>query len=124
MDVGVNEQELQKMEDRIDKRMRDLEFRKGEILALNIRHIQEFVWSFTRAYENGDMKRCGRIVDIMINISHTKAEIPTLQEYFGGERIARYKGTIHIDKASQWITYIGEIIIEKTEWRVESEPIN
>ena len=124
MNIGANEQELQNMEDRIEKRMRNLEFRKDEILNLNIRHIQEFVWSFTRAYENGDMKRCGRIMDIMITLSHNKAEIPTLQQYYGGERIARYKGTIHIDKASEWITYIGEIIIDKTEWRVESEPIN
>ena len=124
MNIGKNEQEIRQLEERIDKRMRDLEFRKDEILNLNIRHIQEFVWSFTRAYENGDMQRCGRIMDIMITLSHNKSEIPTLQQYFGGERIARYKGTIHIDKASEWITFIGELIIDKTEWRVKSEPID
>lgn len=124
MNVGTNEQELLHMEERIEKRMRNLEYRKDEILNLNIRHIQEFVWSFTRAYENGDMQRCGRIMDIMITLSHNKEEIPTLQQYFGGERIARYKGTIHIDKASEWITWIGELIVAKTEWRIEAEPIN
>ena len=124
MNVGASEQEMRDLEDKIEKRMRDLEFRKEEILNLNIRHIQEFVWSFTRAYENGDMQRCARIMDIMISLSHNKPQIPTLQEYFGGERIARYKDTIHIDKASEWITYIGEIIIDMTDWRVQSEPID
>lgn len=116
--------DLDRMEMEVDKRMRDLQYRKDEILNLHIQHIQEFVWSFTRAYENGDLKRCERIVEIMINFSHTKSEIPTLQEYFGGERIARYKGTIHIDKASEWITYIGELIKDKTEWRMVAERIN
>lgn len=116
--------EMLELEKQIDKRMRDMEFRKDEILSLHIQHIQEFVWSFTRAYENGDMQRCGRIMDIMITFSHNKSEIPTIQEYFGGEKIARYKGTIHIDKASEWITYIGEVIRDKTEWRIEAEPIN
>jgi len=124
MNYGKDEHEIRQLEERIDKKMRDLQFRKGEILDLNIRHIQEFVWSFTKAYENGDMQRCGRILDIMITLSHNKEQIPTLQEYFGGERIARYKGTIHIDKASEWITYIGEIIIGMTEWRIEAEPID
>ncbi len=116
--------DLEKMEIEIEKRMRDLQFRKDQILNLNIQHIQEFVWAFTRAYENGDIQRCGRILDIMITLSHNKKEIPTLQEYFGGERIARYKGTIHIDKASEWITYIGEMIIEKTDFHVKAERIN
>lgn len=116
--------ELDQIDMDIEKRMRDMRYRKEELLNLNIQHIQEFVWAFKNAYMNGDMQRCGRILDIMITLSHNKEEIPTIQEYFGGERIARYKGTIHIDKASEWITYIGEMIIQKTDMSVKPERIN
>lgn len=124
MNMGSNEAELRRMEAEIDKRARDIQYRREEILNLHIKHIQEFVWSFTRAYENGDMQRCGRLISIMITLSHNKPEIPTLQEYFGGEKISRYKGTINIDKASEWITFIGELIIDKTEWRIQAKRIN
>jgi len=116
--------ELERMDLEIEKRMRDMKFQKEQLLSLNIQHIQEFVWAFKNAYMQGDMQRCGRILDIMITLSHNKEEIPTIQEYFGGERIARYKGTIHIDKASEWITYIGEMIISMTDTSVKPERIS
>lgn len=124
MNMGNDEAELRRMEAEIDKRARDIQYRREEILNLHIKHIQEFVWAFTRAYENGDMQRCGRLMSIMITLSHTKPEIPTLMDYFGGEKISRYKGTINIDKASEWITFIGELIVDKTEWRIEAKRIN
>ncbi len=124
MEMPSNEADIRRMENEIDKRARDLQYRKEEILNLNIRHIQEFVWSFTRAYENGDIKRCGRIFDIMITLSHVKEEIPTLQKYFGGEKIGKYKSTVNIHKASQWITFIGELIMDKEDWRIKPSRIS
>jgi len=118
------DEDLSRFEEEIDQRVRELQAERSKILKLDIQHIQEFVWAFTRAYENGDMLRCGRIFDILVTLSHTKDELPTLQEYFGGTKIGRYKSTIHIDKASEWVTYLGEIIIGKTDYRVKPEPVS
>ena len=122
--VDLMDEDMERMQVEIDKRMRDLQFRKDEILNLDIINIQQFVWSFTNAYEHRDMTRCGAILDIMMTLSHTKPEIPTIQDYFGGERIGRYRGTIHSDKASEWITYVGELIKDKTDWHIQPERIN
>jgi len=118
------DEDLSKFESEIDSRLEELQKERSRILKLDIQHIQEFVWAFTQAYQNGDMHRCGRILDILITLSHIKEELPTLQEYFGGMKIGRYKGTIHIDKASEWVTYLGEIIIGKTDYRVKPEPVS
>ena len=119
-----NMDEHERIGAQIEKRMRDLEFGRKEILNMDIEYIQWICWDFLKAYEWGDTQKCGKIVSILITLSHNKEEIPTLEEYFGGEKIARYKGTIHIDKASEWVVYISEMIKAKTDHRVKPTPIN
>ena len=119
------DEDMDRVEREIEKRLRDMEYRKDQVLDVDIQNIQWLCWDFFKAYEWKDRDKCERIVNIMIHISKRKKEIPTLRDYFGKEKISRfYKGTIHLDKASEWIIFIQEKVKGMGSNKVQPEHIN
>lgn len=120
----VDKMDRDQYEERLTQFIREDKYRRREILIQDEQFIQWVVWDFQKAYENQDMQRMNNILEILINYSNTKDDLDTLQQYFQGKPIARYKNTIHVHRASEWVSYIGSKIREMQYEGIDYEPVS
>lgn len=99
-------------------------FSKNEaLLRAEMDQLMVLAWDFNNAYKMGDIQRCTRIFHIICDIAKYKEGLPTLQDYFKGERIGRYKDTIDLRYASKYVIYVQDKIKSLNDWRVKPTPI-
>lgn len=108
----------------LDKKMSYYELQRGQILQTDVQHMLILVYKFWTAYENGENQRAKRVFDIIKTKAKHKNGIQSVQEFFGGKRISRYKKSIDITKASDYVSYVGEQILQMTDDSVKPEPVN
>jgi len=90
---------------------------------IEVQQLQLMAWDFFSAYKMGDNQRCGRIFQIICDITEVKAELPSIQDYFKGKKIGKYKGTISLKMASKYVAFISSEVRSLTDNRVKSSPI-
>ena len=108
----------------LDKRMSFYEIQRGQILQIDVTHMQILIFKFWTAYENGENQRAKRVFDIIKTKAKHKEGLKSVQEFFEGKRISRYKNSIDISKASDYVSYIGEQLLQMTDESVKPEPVN
>jgi len=108
----------------LDNRMSLYEMERGRMLNIDIQHMQILIFKFYTAYENGENQRAKRIFDIIKMKAKHKDGLQSVQEFFGGKRISRYKKSIDITKASDYVSYVGEQIHNMIDDSVKPEPVN
>ena len=108
----------------LDKKMSFYEMQRGQILQIDIQHMPILIFKFCTAYENGENQRDKRVFDIIKTKAKHKDGIQSVQEFFGGKRISRYKKSIDITKASDYVSYVGEQLLMMTDDSVKPEPVN
>jgi len=108
----------------LDKKMSFYELQRGQILQIDVQHMQILIFKFWTAYENGENQRAKRVFDIIKTKAKHKQGIQSVQEFFGGKRISRYKKSIDITKASDYVSYVGEQLLMMTDDSVKPEPVN
>lgn len=91
---------------------------------IEVQQIQLMTWDFFSAYKMGDNQRCARIFQIICDITEAKVELQTLQEYFKGQKIGKYKGTISLKMASKYVAHITSELRGMTDPRIKSSPID
>lgn len=94
-----------------------------QLNEFEIQQIQAMAFDFFSAYKMGDRFRCDRIFQIILDIVENKPEIMSLQDYFGGKKITRFKGNIHMKMASKYISYVTSEVRKMMDIRVHSTPI-
>ena len=90
---------------------------------IEVQQIQMLAWDFFSAYKMGDKFRCGRILQIILDIAKIREELPTLQEYFKGKKITRYRNRISLKMAAQYVAFIASEVKKLVDWRIQSSPI-
>ena len=95
---------------------------KEELNRVEIEQVQIMAWDFFNSYKMGDQQRTIRIFHIILHIAKTKRELPTIQEYFKGKRIGRYKHTITLPMASKYVAHLSSEIKRISDWRVQPVP--
>ena len=90
---------------------------------IEVQQIQMLCWDFFSAYKMGDTIRCTIILQIVLDIAKIRDEIPTLQEYFQGKKITRYRNRISIKMAARYIAFVTSEIKQMVDWRIQSTPI-
>jgi len=90
---------------------------------IEMQQIQMMAWDFFSAYKMGDKFRCGRIFQIIVDITKIRQELPTLQDYFRGRKIGRHKGKISIRKAAQYVAFVASTVRQLADPRIQSSPI-
>lgn len=96
---------------------------KEALNRVEIEQVQMMAWNFFSAYQMGDWQRCIRIFHIIKYISQSKQELPTLQDYFKGRRIGRFKQTITMPEAAKYVAVVSSEIKKLTDWRVKPTPM-
>ena len=91
---------------------------------IEVQQIQLMCWDFFSAYKMGDNQRCARIFQIICDITEMKVELQSLQEYFKGQKIGKYKGTISLKMASKYVAHITSEVRGMTDPRIKSSPID
>ena len=91
---------------------------------IEVQQIQLMCWDFFSAYKMGDNQRADRIFQIVCDITEIKVELPTIQDYFKGVKIGKYKGTISLKMASKYIAHITSEVRAMTDTRVKATPID
>lgn len=74
----------------------------------DLQHIKDLSSKYIQALEENDMKKANIIFDVIINLVKLNDVLPTIQDYFKGEKISEYKNTIHKDKALEYVVYLAE----------------
>jgi hypothetical protein len=90
-----------------------------ELLRSEMDQILMLAWDFHSSYKVGDIQRCTRIFHIINDIAVTKKDLPTLQDFFEGEKIGRYKDTIDLRYASKYVIAIQDRVKGLNDWRVK-----
>ena len=90
---------------------------------IEVQQIQMLCWDFFSAYKMGDRYRCGVILQIILDISKIRDELPTLQEYFQGKKITRYRNRISMKMAARYIAFVTSEVKRLVDWRIQSTPI-
>jgi len=94
------------------------------INEIEIQQIQMKVWDFFSAYTMGDDRRCTIILGIILNIVKTRQpQLPTLQQYFKGKKIGRFRNRISTKIAAEYVAFIGSEVRKMTDQRIVSKPI-
>ena len=110
--------------DEIEKMMGSQRQTTEHLNDIEVQQIQLMTWDFFSAYKMGDNQRCGRIFQIICDITEVKVELPTIQEYFKGQKIGKYKNTISLKMASKYVAYVTSQLREMTDNRVKASPID
>jgi hypothetical protein len=91
---------------------------------IEIQQIQMMAWDFFSAYKMGDDRRCTVILQIILSITKTRQpQLPTLQQYFKGRKIGRYRNRISTKMAAEYIAFIAAEVRKMSDWRVQPQPI-
>jgi len=90
---------------------------------IEVQQIQMLCWDFFSAYKMGDRQRCGIILQIVLDIAKIREELPTLQDYFRGKKITRYRNRISIKMAARYIAFVTSEVKQLVDWRITSSPI-
>ena len=94
------------------------------INEIEIQQIQMKVWDFFSAYTMGDDRRCTIILGIILNIVKTRQpQLPTLQQYFKGKKIGRFRNRISTKMAAEYVAFVGSEVRKMTDNRIKSVPI-
>ena len=96
---------------------------KEALNRVEIEQVQMMAWNFFSAYQMGDTQRAIRIFHIIKYIAQTKRELPSLQDYFRGRRIGRFKNTITMPEAARYVAVVSSEIKKLTDWRVKPVPM-
>ena len=96
----------------------------SQINNIEIQQIQMMVWDFFSAYKMGDKFRCGNILYIILSIAKVRPQLPTLQDYYKGQKISRHRGMISLRYAAQYIAFVGSECQRMADPRLKSEPID
>lgn len=100
------------------------DFRRTEsLLSTEMDQIQMLAWDFYSSYKMGDIDRSIRIFHIILDIVEAKPQLPTLQTFFKGAKLGRFKDHIDLNNAAKYIAAIQEEVKKLADWRVKPTPI-
>ena len=106
--------------DDIDTLMMNANLMQQELLRSEIEQIQVLVMDLVSAVKVNDVARRNKIFSIIMQIVKIKGgELPTLKEYFKGQKISRYRAMIDESLAIEYALKVMQTVRDKSDWRVK-----
>lgn len=77
----------------------------------------------TPPHDKMGIMRRNRIFQYITKMAVHRDEIPTVDEYFGDQRIGLSEGTITTTMAMTYVSMIQDKVMQMNDFRIETEPI-
>lgn len=77
----------------------------------------------TSPFDKLSIMRRNRIFQYITKLAEQRDEIPTVDEYFKGQKIGIFDGTITTTMAMTYVSMIQDKLMSMNDWRIETSPI-
>ena len=106
--------------DDLDSLMMNANLMQQELLRSEIEQIQVLVMDLISAVKVNDVARRNKIFSIIIQIVKIKGgELPTMKQYFKGQKISRFRSMIDESLAVEYALKVMQDVRDKSDFRVK-----
>lgn len=77
----------------------------------------------TPPYDKMGIMRRNRIFQYITRLAEMREDIPTVEEYFGDQKIGLSEGTITTTMAMTYVSMVQDKVMQMNDFRIETEPI-